>query len=83
MAGLLGTKDERAALALTDAASRIAGNGRNVPTGFVFGLPVGISFFGRAWSEPSLIKIAYAYEQLTKTRRPPAFLPTANLALER
>ena len=55
----------------------------NVPTGFVFGLPVGISFFGRAWSEPTLIKIAYAYEQLTKTRKPPAFLPSADLAVKR
>lgn len=51
----------------------------NVPAGFVFGLPVGISFFGRAWSEPVLIKIAYAFEQATKIRKPPQFLSTANL----
>ncbi len=51
----------------------------NVPMGFVFGLPVGISFFGRAWSEPTLLKLAYAYEQTTKLRRPPALLPTAVL----
>ena len=38
----------------------------NVPMGFVRGLPVGISFFGRAWSEPTLIKIAYAFEQATQ-----------------
>lgn len=50
-----------------------------VPAGFVFGLPVGISFFGRAWSEPVLLKIAYAFEQTTKVRKPPKFLPTADL----
>jgi amidase len=47
-----------------------------VPAGFVHGLPVGISFFGPAWSEPALLKIAYAYEQLTKKRRAPRFLPS-------
>lgn len=45
-----------------------------VPAGFVHGLPVGISFFGRAWSEPTLIKLAYAYEQATKHRKAPGFL---------
>jgi len=49
-----------------------------VPAGFFRGLPVGISFFGRAWSEPTLIKLAYAYEQATKHRRPPAFAPSAD-----
>jgi amidase len=46
----------------------------NVPAGFIHGLPVGISFFGRAWSEPTLIRIAYAFEQATRVRRAPQFL---------
>jgi amidase len=49
----------------------------NVPMGFVFDLlPVGISFLGTAWSEPTLIKLAYAYEQATHHRRAPKFIPT-------
>ena len=47
-----------------------------VPMGFVHGLPVGISFFGKAWSEPTLLKIAYAYEQATNNRKPPEFKET-------
>ena len=50
-----------------------------VPMGYFRGLPLGISFFGRAWSEPTLIKLAYAYEQATKHRRPPTFAPTADM----
>ena len=50
-----------------------------VPMGFVFGLPVGISFFGGAWSEPTLFRIAFAYEQRTRHRVAPRFLPTADL----
>jgi amidase len=49
-----------------------------VPGGFYRGLPVGVSFFGRAWSEPTLIKLAYAYEQATKHRKAPTFAPTAD-----
>jgi amidase len=45
-----------------------------VPAGFIFGLPVGVSFFGRAWSEPRLIGLAYAYEQATKIRKSPGYL---------
>ncbi|HEY5022970.1 MAG TPA: amidase [Gemmatimonadaceae bacterium] len=48
----------------------------NVPAGFSHGLPVGISFFGRAFSEPTLIKLAYSFEQSTKHRRAPQFIPT-------
>jgi amidase len=45
-----------------------------VPMGFIDELPVGVSFFGRAWSEPLLLEIAYAYEQGTKHRRAPKFI---------
>ena len=50
-----------------------------VPAGYIFGLPVGVSFFAKAWHEPTLIKLAYAFEQLTKVRQPPKFLGTADL----
>ena len=50
-----------------------------VPMGNTFGLPTGLAFFGRAWSEPVLLCIAFAYEQASKMRRPPTFLATVTL----
>lgn len=50
-----------------------------VPAGFAFGLPVGLSFVGRAWSEPTLIRFAFAFEQATRHRRPPRLRATAEL----
>ena len=62
-------------------ASAVAGYPHvTVPAGYIFGLPVGLSFFGRAWSEPALIKFAYAFEEATRARRAPEFLTTAKLS---
>jgi len=52
----------------------------NVPAGFSHELPIGISFFGRAWSEPTLIRIAYGFEQAIKQRRAPKFIPTLGVS---
>jgi amidase len=51
----------------------------NVPAGFGFGLPVGISFMGTAYSEPTLIKLASGFEHATQARRPPTYIPTEPL----
>jgi amidase len=61
-------------------AAAVAGYANiTVPAGFISGLPVGVSFFGRAWSEPLLLGIAYSFEQASKARRPPQFLPAVKL----
>ncbi len=51
-----------------------------VPAGYVFGLPVGISFIGRAWQEPTLLRLAYAFEQATQLRQPPTYHESVRFA---
>ena len=51
-----------------------------VPAGYVFGLPVGLSFFGPAWSEPTLLRLGFAFEQATHHRRAPRFAPSLDIA---
>jgi amidase len=52
-----------------------------VPVGFTYGLPLGMSFIGRAYSEGLLLRLAYAYEQLAPMRQPPQFRPSADIAM--
>lgn len=62
----------------SSSAAAVAGYPNiTVPAGAIHGLPVGLSFFGRAWSEPSLLKLAYAFEQATQWRRAPELEPEA------
>src|SRR3981081_234117 len=64
----------------SSSAAAVAGYPNiNVTGRYLWGLPVGISFFGRAWSEPTLLKIAYSFEQLTKARQKPRFLSSIDI----
>ncbi len=64
----------------SSSAAAVAGYPNiTVPAGYIYGLPVGISFFSGPFQEPELLKIAYAFEQLTKVRKSPVFLPTVEL----
>ncbi|MFE9442014.1 hypothetical protein ACFYO2_24085 [Streptomyces sp. NPDC006602] len=47
----------------------------SVPAGFAFGLPVGLTFMGTAWSEPTLLRLACGHEQTGRVRRPPTCRP--------
>ncbi len=53
-----------------------------VPAGYVFGLPVGLSFFASAWQEPALLRLGHAFEKATRVRRPPQYLATVDLTAD-
>lgn len=67
------TNGDNFGLSSSSPAARAGYPNITVPMGYIDGLPVGLSFFGRAWSEPELIEIAYAFEQATNVRKAPAF----------
>lgn len=67
------TNGDNFATSSSSPAARSGYPNITVPMGFVDGLPVGISFFGKAWTEPALIEIAYSFEQATKVRKAPTF----------
>lgn len=67
------TNGDNFGLSSSSPAARAGYPNITVPMGYIDGLPVGLSFFGRAWSEPTLIEIAYAFEQKTKVRKAPQF----------
>ncbi len=67
------TNGDNFAVSSSSPAARSGYPNITVPMGYIDGLPVGISFFGRAWSEPQLLEIAYAFEQATNVRKAPQF----------
>ena len=66
------TNGDNFSVSSSSPAARAGYPNITVPMGYIDDLPVGISFFGRAWSEPTLIEVAFAFEQATNVRRPPA-----------
>ena len=67
------TNGDNFSVSSSSPAARAGYPNITVPMGYVDGLPVGVSFFGRAWSEPILLEVAYGFEQAGKVRRVPEF----------
>ncbi|HCD51085.1 MAG TPA: amidase, partial [Balneolaceae bacterium] len=67
------TNGDNFGMSSSSPAARAGYPNITVPMGYIDGLPVGISFFGKAWTEPQLIELAYSFEQLTKVRKAPEF----------